>query len=168
MLIQVRARDAKFQPLDNATVNIKVQTIGRAGESATIALPAEASAGEAGLYEATYVPRESGGYRVEASVTDQSGAVAGSAMAGWSTDLAAAEFRSLTPNRALMESLATKTGGQVLTPDQLDAFVRELPSRRVPVTETWTRPIWHTPAMFLFALACFVAEWGIRRKKGLA
>ena len=168
MLIQVRARDAAFQPLDNATVNIKVQTIGRAGESATIALPAEASAGEAGLYEATYVPRESGGYRVEASVTDQSGAVAGSAQAGWSTDLAAAEFRSLTPNRALMESLATKTGGQVLTPDQLDAFVRELPSRRVPVTETWTRPIWHTPAMFLFALACFVAEWGIRRKKGLA
>ena len=168
MLIQVRARDAKFQPLDNASVNIKVQVVGRAGESATISLPAEASPSEAGLYEATYIPRESGGYRVDASVTDQSGAVAGTAQAGWSTDLAAAEFRSLTPNRALMESLATKTGGQVVTPDQLDAFVRELPARRAPVTETWTRPIWHTPALFLFALACFVAEWGMRRKKGLA
>ncbi len=168
MQIQVRARDAKFQPLDNATVTITVQAVGRAGESATVTLPAEASAGEAGLYEASYVPRESGGYRVEATVTEQSGAVAGKAQAGWSTDLAAAEFRSLTPNRALMEALATQTGGQVVAPEKLDEFVRELPSRRAPVTETWTRPIWHTPAMFLFALACFVAEWGLRRKKGLA
>ena len=168
MLIQVRARDAKFQPLDNATVHIKVQPVGRAGEGATITLPAEASAGEAGLYEATYVPRESGGYRVEASVTEQSGAVAGNSQAGWSTDLAAAEFRTLTPNRALMESLATQTGGEVVAPEKLDEFVRELPARRAPVTEMWTRPIWHTPAMFLFALACFVAEWGLRRRKGLA
>ncbi len=168
MQIQVRARDAKFQALDNATVSLQVQAVGRAGESATITLPAEASAGEAGLYEATYVPRESGGYRVEASVTDSGGAVAGKAQAGWTTDLAAAEFRSLTPNRALMESLATQTGGQVVAPEKLDEFVRDLPSRRAPVTETWTRPIWHTPAMFLFALACFVVEWGLRRKKGLA
>ena len=99
---------------------------------------------------------------------DQSGALAGKAQAGWSTDLAAAEFRSLTPNRALMESLATQTGGQVVAPEGLDEFVRELPSRRAPVTETWTRPIWHTPIVFLVALACFVAEWGMRRKKGLA
>ena len=108
------------------------------------------------------------GLPVEASVTDQSGALAGKAQAGWSTDLAAAEFRSLTPNRALMESLATQTGGQVIALEKLDEFVRELPSRRAPVTETWTRPIWHTPAMFLFALGCFVLEWGLRRKKGLA
>jgi hypothetical protein len=168
MLIQVRARDLKFQPRDNATVSLKVQPVGQAGEGATVTLPAEPSASEPGLYEATYVPRETGGYRVEASVVDENGGQAGTAQAGWSTDLAAAEFRSLTPNRALMETLAQKTGGQVLAPDQLDAFARDLPSRRVPVTETWTRPLWHTPAMFLFALACFVGEWGLRRWKGLA
>jgi hypothetical protein len=167
MLVQVRARDAKFQPLDNATVTLKVQQVGNAGAE-PIVLTAEASTEEAGVYEATYVPRDTGGYRVEASVTDQNGALAGSAEAGWSTDLAAAEFRSLIPNRALMETLANKTGGQVLTPEQIESFVRDLPMRRAPVTETWTRPLWHTPAMFLFALACFVAEWGLRRWKGLA
>jgi uncharacterized membrane protein len=167
MRVQVRARDPKFQPLDNATVTLKVQQVGNAGAE-PIVLPAEASTDEAGVYEATYVPRETGGYRVEASVADQNGALAGTAEAGWSTDLAAAEFRSLTPNRALMEALAGKTGGQVLSPDQIETFVRELPMRRAPVTETWTRPLWHTPAMFLFALACFVAEWGLRRWKGLA
>jgi hypothetical protein len=35
------------------------------------------------------------------------------------------------------------------------------------VTETWTSPLWHQPWMFLFALACFLAEWGLRRVKGL-
>ena len=37
-----------------------------------------------------------------------------------------------------------------------------------PVTENWLRPLWHTPTMFLFALCCFIAEWGLRRWKGMA
>ena len=67
-----------------------------------------------------------------------------------------------------MEQLARATGGRVLTPDELDGFARELPKQRAPVTESWTRPLWHTPWMFLFALACLVGEWGLRRWKGLA
>jgi hypothetical protein len=33
--------------------------------------------------------------------------------------------------------------------------------------ESWSKPLWQEPVVFLFALACFVAEWGIRRWKGL-
>ena len=43
-----------------------------------------------------------------------------------------------------------------------------MPSRKAPVTETLTEPLWHTPVMFLFALACFLGEWGLRRRSGLA
>ncbi|HYR58681.1 MAG TPA: glutamine amidotransferase, partial [Chthoniobacteraceae bacterium] len=161
----VRARDAKFLPMENAAVTLKVQPV--AG-GAPITLQAEASAEEPGLYEASYIPRESGGYRVDASVAGESGAALGAAATGWTTDLAAAEFRSLVPNRALMEAVAKKTGGEVLTPERLESFARELPARRAPVTENFTQPLWHTPAMLLFALACFVGEWGIRRWKGLA
>jgi hypothetical protein len=163
--LQVRVRDPKFQPLDNAGVTLKVQPIG-GGE--TVTLTGEASAGEPGLYEATYLPRENGGYRVEAAVTRENGAALGSAATGWTTDLAAAEFQTLSPNRALMETIARQTGGELLTPDGLEAFARDLPAKRAPVTETWTQPLWHTPWMFLFALACFVGEWGLRRWKGLA
>ena len=163
--LQVRARDLKFQPVDNAGVTLKVQPI---GAGAPVTLTAEASPEEPGLYEASYLPRENGGYRVEASVTNEAGAKMGSGATGWTTDLAAAEFQTLTPNRALMETIARKTGGRVLSPDDLEAFARDLPKKRAPVTETWTQPLWHTPAMFLFALACFVSEWGLRRWKGLA
>ena len=163
--LQVRARDLKFQPVDNAGVTLKVQPIGTV---APVTLTAEASTAEPGLYEASYLPRENGGYRVEATVTNEAGAKLGSGATGWTTDLAAAEFQTLTPNRALMETIARKTGGQVLSPDDLETFARDLPKKRAPVTETWTQPLWHTPAMFLFALGCFVSEWGLRRWKGLA
>ena len=177
--LQVRARNVKFEPLDNARVTLKVQPVSHdfgAGDqgsapgngSEPVSLTAEASPSEPGLYEATFIPRDSGGYRVEAAVSDENGGAAGTAQGGWNTDLAAAEFKTLTPNRAAMEMLAQKTGGQVLSPEQLDRFARELPSKGGPVTETWTQPLWHTPAVFLMALTCFVAEWGLRRWKGLA
>jgi hypothetical protein len=166
--VQVRARDAKYQALDNAAVTLKVTRASAPPDEAPITLTAEASTSEPGLYEATYIPRESGGYRLEASVANDSGAAAGTAATGWTSDLAAAEFRDLKPNHALMEQLARQTGGRVLTPEQLDTFARELPSERAPITESWTRPLWHTPWMFVLALACFVGEWGLRRWKGLA
>jgi predicted RNA-binding Zn ribbon-like protein len=88
-------------------------------------------------------------------------------VAGWTSDPAAAEFRALKPNRALLESLAQRTGGEVVALQDLDKFVRRLPARHAPVSETWTEPIWDKPAVLLLVLACFVAEWGIRRWKGM-
>lgn len=164
--IQVRVRDPKFQPRDNASVAVTVQRVGT--KSDPVLLNAEPSANEAGVYETSYVPRESSGYRVDVKVADENGASLGAAQAGWATDLAGAEFRSLVPNRALMENVARQTGGQVLAASDLDSFVKSLPTRSAPAMEPWTQPLWHTPAMFLFALLCLVGEWGLRRWKGLA
>jgi hypothetical protein len=163
--LETRVRDPVFQPLENAAVTLKVQPLG-APEPVTLA--AETSATEPGLYETTYVPRASGGFRVEAVVANESGALLGTTATGWTTDLAAAEFKSLSPNRPLMQLLASKTRGELLTPDRLSALARELPARRAPVMEAQTRPLWHTPWVFAFALACFGSEWALRRVKGLA
>ena len=163
--LQVRARDAKFQPIDNARVTLKVQLT---GAKDGVTLTTDPSPNEAGVYEAVYIPRENGGYRVDAAVTDESGASAGAAATGWTTDLAAAEFQSLAPNRALMETLAARTGGRVLSAEQVPAFARDLPSHRAPVTEAWTQPLWHSPWMLAFVVGCFAGEWGLRRWRGLA
>lgn len=164
--IQVRARDAKFQPLENAAVTLAISSANPGAKA--VRIPAEASAGDAGLYEATYFPRGSGGYRVEATIQNESGVVAGTAQAGWTTDLARAEFRDLRPNRAALAELARKTGGRVVTPGDLARFANDLPREKAPVHETFTQPLWHTPWVLLAALACFVFEWGIRRRSGLA
>jgi len=171
----VKAHDAEFKPLDGAAVRLTIRPVAAGIQNSTngaagtnyLQLTAEPSAQQPGVYEASYVAREAGAYSVDATVTLPDGKVAGRAVAGWSSDPAAAEFRELKPNRALMESLARKTGGEVVALDDLGKFVRGLPARRAPVTETWTEPLWHKPSVFLLALACFVAEWGIRRWKGM-
>ena len=50
---------------------------------------------------------------------------------------------------------------------ELESFAKKLPQLRAPVMETWSYPAWHTPLMFGFALACLLAEWGLRRWKGM-
>jgi hypothetical protein len=177
--LQTRVRDAEYRPLEDATVTLTVRHMtnatstalaGNAIETAPVVLrlTAEPSGGEAGLYETTFAPRADGAYVAQATVVDAEGVTVGSAEAGWTSDLSAEEFKSLTPDRALMTRLAQATGGRVLRPDDLDAFVRDIPRRSAPVTETVSEPIWHRPAVFLFALGCFILEWGLRRRKGLA
>jgi uncharacterized membrane protein len=168
--LQARVRDPKFQPMDDAAVTLEVQLVmaETAGAPTNVTrLRAEPSRSEAGLYEAAYVPHQTGGYRATAFVTNSVGGEVGRAAAGWSTDLAAEEFRSLQPNTALLETIAKRTGGQVISAAILPEFARSLPSRQAPVMEPWTTPLWHTPLVFAFALACFAAEWGLRRGRGL-
>jgi len=191
VLLQARARDKKFQPLENVTVSLQVALAGQGsslsttGQTAraarddgaaltnqpgrmTVRLTAEPSVKEPGLYEAVFVPRETGGYLAESIVTGEDGAEVGRAEAGWTSDPAAEEFRSLRPNRALLEQVAKLSGGDLVGVDALGSFARALPNRKAPITETWTSPLWHQAGVFLFALACFVAEWGLRRRRGLA
>lgn len=172
MALNVRVRDAQFQPVDDAAVSIDVETVslGATGEAqpATVRLRAEPATNESGLYSASFVPRSNGGFRATAIVTNSAGAETGRAVAGWSSDLAAEEFKSLTPNFSLLEAIAKRTGGEVIRAADLDSFVRDLPAKAAPVMETRARPLWHTPTLFALALACLVAEWGLRRWKGLA
>ncbi len=167
--LQVRARNPKFEPLDDAAVTVAVQAPpGTTNVPAgPLHLRAEPSPATPGVYEVTYAPHGTGGYLAKAFVTNSVGVEAGRAEAGWATDLAAEEFQSLQPNVSLLEEIAKRTGGEVVPADKLTDFARHLPSRRAPVMEAWTTPAWHTPAVFGFALACFVGEWGLRRWKGM-
>ncbi len=164
--LTVRARDKKFEAVDNATVTIEVRQAG--STNPPIRFTAEPSSTEAGVYLSSFQPRDTGGYIARAVVTDSAGVELGKAEAGWTSDPVAEEFRTLKPNRALLETIARQTGGEVVSADLLAAFAKKLPNKRAPVSETSSEPLWHTPLLFLFALSCFVAEWALRRWKGLA
>ena len=157
--LQVRVRDQRYQPLGDAQVVIEVDpitfgTVDPGAIAKPIQLRAEPAASELGLYETNYVPRLTGGYKVTATASNTVGAEIGKAEGGFSSDPAADEFRSLVPNVALLENIAQKTGGQVVAAADLENFVKKLPNLHAPVMETWSYPLWHTPAMFAFALAC--------------
>jgi len=173
----VKAHDEEFKPLDNAVARLTIRPVRLlppAGESSNapadprgIELAAEPSSSEPGRYEATYVVRDVGAYCVDALVTQPDGKVVGRAAAGWTADPAVDEFRTLKPNRALLEAIARRTGGEIVPLEDLRNFVRHLPERGAPITETATQPLWHQPSVFLFVLGCFITDWGIRRWRGL-
>ncbi len=169
--LQVRVRDNKFQPVENATVTLEVKPVkfdsGASPAPASLTLQAEPSPTEPGLYIANYLPRETGGYQVTARAINAAGAEEGRASAGWATDLAAQELRSLTPDTALLETLARRTGGALTDPAGLDALAARLPREKAPLMESQQEPLWHTPWLFLTALGCLIAEWGLRRTQGL-
>jgi len=164
MAIAVRVRDRAYRPAEEVSVALEVT--GPDGEKARFA--ATPAASEAGVYEATFLPRKAGGYRVRAQVTERDGSSAGTAETGWALDLEADEHRSIRANPALLETIARKTGGQMVPLGELEAFARELPRRGAPIAEPRSRPLWHNWPVFLAALGCFAAEWAIRRRRGLA
>jgi uncharacterized membrane protein len=157
------ARDESFAPMDGVGVVISVTGV----DGEVVQLDAEPSLDEVGLFEALYIPRQTGGYRAEAAVTDSDGDEVGRAEAGWAVNLASEEFGSLEPNVAMLESLAAKTGGRVVAMEELDDFVGGLKYEEAPVTEVWTKPLWHTPLIFMLALCCLIGEWATRRLRGM-
>jgi uncharacterized membrane protein len=164
MAIAVRVRDRAHRPAEDVAVALEVTAPD--GEKARFA--ATPAASEAGVYEATFLPRKAGGYRVRARVTERDGALAGEAEAGWALDLEADEHRSIRANPALLENIARKTGGQMVSVGELEAFARELPRRGAPIAEPRSRPLWHNWPVLLAAFACFAGEWTLRRRRGLA
>jgi len=160
----VQVRDEEYKPQENVNVRLAVESL---ADSKPLELTAEPSATEPGRYEATYVVRQAGAYAVGALVTQPDGTVVGRAETGLTSDPAVDEFRTLKPNRALLEIIARRTGGEMMSMERLPKFVRDLPNRGAPITETASRPLWQQPAVFLFAVACFLTDWGLRRWKGL-
>ena len=161
--LEVRAFDEAYQPLDNVEARLAITE--PAGD--VVVLDALPSAREAGLFQADYLPRSPGAYRVEARVLDESGDAVGKADSGWVADFEAKEYQSLAFNKELLDRVARETGGEVVALDGLQDLAARLPELEAPVMEVWSRPLWHNPWVFLCALGLFGAEWVLRRMKGL-
>jgi uncharacterized membrane protein len=163
LALGVQVRDPTYAPLDNATVSIRVT----GPDGKPLELRAEAGERQPGRYEALFVPRQDGAYRAEVTAIAPDGSEVGRAQTGWTSDPAAEEFKDLRPNADLLDHVARATGGQVVKSADLDSFVASLPTRNAQVTEPYIRPLWHQSWVFLLAIACLAAEWGLRRWKGL-
>ena len=163
MRVEARIRTKEFQPQDNAAVNISVQL----PDGTTVTQPAEPSLREAGLYESTFASRQEGRYRATVEVIDQEGQPLGQSETGWVADPSADEYARVSPNMELLDRIARQSSGEVVAIKDLETFVRSLPTREAPLTESYTVPLWHQPWMLGLIIACLCAEWGLRRWKGL-
>jgi uncharacterized membrane protein len=161
--ILVNVKDPVYRPLDNAKVSIEVET----PDAKTILLEARPADTSSGRYVAVFASKTPGAYRAVARVEAEDGSEIETRETGWVLEPDAEEFRSLVPDRQFMETLAQRSGGEVIELEELDRFVADLPKRKVPITETRTFPWWHRWTFLFLAIGLLVAEWGFRRWKGL-
>jgi uncharacterized membrane protein len=160
----VRLRDALYRPLDNAKVSLRLTL----PDGNNLALEAEPDSRQPGTYSAVYTAKQSGAYRVLATAAAPDGSAAGEQEAGWVAQPSADEFARLEPDKEFLKSIASKAHGDVVDGQKLAGFVAGLATRDVPITETWTYPLWHHPLYLAAAFLCLTVEWGLRRKSGLA
>jgi uncharacterized membrane protein len=160
VLLQVRVKDGAFRAVDDATIKMKIQQ----PDKASVELFVEPSPTEPGVFQADYFPRMDGAYRAKVEIKDGKGAVLGERETGWVYEPVAEEFRTLKPNREFLQRIATDTGGQLLELDDVSRLPSLLASLDVPIQETVSSPLWHTPWIFLLILGLLATEWIIRRR----
>lgn len=166
------ARDATFRPIQTGSAKVFIKQLSDGNESLKSPLDLELSMkavqGKPGAYALELPINESGAYHAKVEIVGNDGSVLGEAETGWVNEPLVNEFASLSPNREYLERLAEATGGRVLELGEVGSIVSALQSIPAPNMETWTEPLWHSNWLFLIALACFLAEWLLRRKRGLA
>ncbi|MEM9079080.1 MAG: hypothetical protein AAGC74_00110 [Verrucomicrobiota bacterium] len=152
-----------FQPHESGTLKLRIQR----PDNSWIHLNPRPHMSQPGISEAHYNPTEPGTYLVEASTRATDDLPAQTVQAGWVTNALQDEYLATRPKMAAMTQLASSTGGEVLTPGDLDKFVANLKNLPLPVTETRSEPFWHHSLWLIAALACFIGEWSLRRWKKL-
>jgi len=162
--VQVRVRDEQARPVEDAEVSVRVRRVGEK-EEASVSLVAEAG-GEPGLYVLEYPSANGGALVAQVSARSADGRELGVANAGWVQESAWEEFNATTPDRAAMEEVARKTGGAVLSMEEIGGLAGRLQNAAQLVTEVRIRPLWHTGPVMGLALLCLVAEWVLRRRNG--
>jgi hypothetical protein len=70
-------------------------------------------------------------------------------------------------NRALLERLATQTGGQYWTAADAGKIAGSIPFSEAGVTVRETKDLWNLPLVFLVLVLLRFSEWWLRRKWGI-
>lgn len=160
--LTIDALDADFRPAGDALATLRIR--GPEGDWTRI----ETTTGkQEGAFTADVPIGKSGAWFAEAIVTDPSDGTVSTAETGWAVNREAEEFRATRADHAALDEIARRTGGRVLSPDELRDLPKELESASFPAMETRTEPLWNHAGWLLAAIACLAGEWGLRRWKGL-
>ncbi len=161
-VFRVWVMDNRRQYVTAAQVSAIIEAKGR--EPVTLSF---IGTSEKGCYEATFVPPWRGLFSVTATARAQ-GKVLGEAKGEFLVEVPTAEFDNPEVQVELMQRLASATGGAVFPVEQSAALVRSL--RATPGQKRETRILDFRDSYLVLALllALPLAEWILRRTKGLS
>jgi hypothetical protein len=155
--------DEKYQPLDDAQVEVRVQS---GSETISIALNALGS----GQYHGEIESLGEGEYMFTARVLAD-GAVLGNDQGSFSVGGLNAEFLETRMNKSLLQQIAEETGGRYFDSDNINSLADDLAAipnfKSRDVSTSADIEIWNSRWMLACVIFIFAVEWFMRKRNGM-
>lgn len=156
-----RVRDKKWAAVNDATVTARIAQ----PNGSTVEQRLEPVSGQPGEYRLAAVAAAPGTYVTEIVAMRGEEEIGRDAITFRREDGVAEAF-GRTQNRALLQALSERTGGNYYTPDDASTIAADMTYSEAGLTIRETRDLWPMPVFFLVLLLLKAAEWVLRRRWG--
>jgi uncharacterized membrane protein len=164
--LSILVRDAAFQPLRDAMVDLQVTTPEGRIEKLSAAPGSTAADEAAGRFLGRFRPEQPGVYRVNA-VASRAGSQVGAASASVLVGGADLEMADPRLNHQLLQRLALASGGRTIDADAGGELLQALRASVPASTHAVRRDLWHNAWSLAAIVLLLGVEWILRRKWGL-
>ena len=157
-------RDSSYEKQENLQATLEIES--PSGKQMRLAL--DESLDDIGLYQADFLPEETGVYQVHLSAMDEHAVVVGESDDRIVVEEDHREFKQAQFDEAFLQSLASHSGGAYLSLNDLETLPQKIP---IPVhdnTQEFLLHLWHLPVFYILLVLVLVSEWYLRRKRGYA
>ena len=155
--------DSSFVELNDAAVMAHVSR----PDGSIVDVPMQWSGDRSGEYVGTVAAAGEGSYeaRIEARQGEKS---LGTTVAHLRAAPGDAEYFDATMHAPTLRRIAEETGGKYYTASSTQGLAEDLRYTGRGVTTVEERDLWHMPIIFILLVGLLCAEWGYRRRVGLA
>ncbi|HEY8668676.1 MAG TPA: hypothetical protein VIL86_18660 [Tepidisphaeraceae bacterium] len=160
--LRARVMDEKGAPSQQGTQRVNILREGKLAR--TLTLTAGKPEGT-GRYSGTLSDLPPGEYLIELPRPDGKGALKLPLHVAASHEM---EMQDVSGDEQMMRRFAASSGGEMLTLDQVGSLAEKLNEAGGRQAHLAEHALWDSPYLFLFVLACLGAEWGLRKRFGLA
>ena len=161
--VRLRARfaDERLAPADDNGVTVVVERSGRQTER----LQLHRAAAGRGVFEGVLSRPAPGDYHAWIAVSAPKGELPA---ADFTVNPPAGEFAEIRMDAAELRRAAEQTGGRFYTFETAQRLLDDLPpGRQVPIESLPPLPLWNTWPLLALFLALLIAEWILRKRRGM-
>lgn len=159
--MEARIRTTDFEP--KADAEVRVTVIPEQGAPVDVAL--QPVSGQPGLYRSQVDVALSGPVQLDMRASDEDNELGTQRLFVDRSD-ATAEYFNAAQNRDLLERVATQTGGQYWTLDNLAGLPEQVQFSAAGITERQWLPLWSMPINFILLFLLKGLEWVMRKRWG--
>ncbi len=161
--LRAEVDDPQYLKVNGATVVAHVS----APSGAVRQIPMEWAVDKDGEYRASFVAEEDGLHEVRVEATHMDTLIGSDVAFVQATDLKR-EFVDAEMQRSVLSRIAEETNGRYYTEETLSTLPEDVTVSGSGTTVLEQKDLWDMPFIFLMLVGLVSAEWGFRRRRGLA